>query len=339
MRITMRIFLSYASEDRMTAEEVYYALIAEGHDVFFDRDKSKLQTAGVFHKRIADEIGKADLLIFLISDHSIERGSYALSELELAKARWKHPKGHVVPVLFLGVALEKVPSYLKAANFLEPQGNVAAEVAQSVRTMHSPMPSGDAAGGTGRTPKNGPLKTLLWITVAVGLTLAAARLVPRTDPSPVPDPVTQPDPDQLAYACPELGKFVFNVALGTAYGGVRPRVIEREALPLYSGGDGYGFWIYRQGANVWRRYYFFAASSEMQEDLIPVPPDLYEQIVLEVNLELFKRYGGKGATRDPVRFGNDYVALIDQRVAEHNKANNSLPTETLREVCMRVAVN
>jgi len=34
----MNIFLSYASEDRDTAQAVALALRAQGHDVFFDRE-------------------------------------------------------------------------------------------------------------------------------------------------------------------------------------------------------------------------------------------------------------------------------------------------------------
>ena len=36
----MRIFISYASEDRRQVEEVALALLADGHEVFFDREIS-----------------------------------------------------------------------------------------------------------------------------------------------------------------------------------------------------------------------------------------------------------------------------------------------------------
>jgi tetratricopeptide (TPR) repeat protein len=122
----MRIFLSYASEDKDSAEQVYLALIASGHQVFFDR--ATLPPGGDFNSRIRQAIRESDLLIFLISPHSVARSSYALTELSFARDKWPHPLKSVLPVMLRETEFGSIPNYLKAVTVLEPQGNVAAEV-------------------------------------------------------------------------------------------------------------------------------------------------------------------------------------------------------------------
>jgi hypothetical protein len=46
----MKVFLSYASEDRQIAEEIQLALTGAGHNVFFDRES--LAPAGEFYSRL-----------------------------------------------------------------------------------------------------------------------------------------------------------------------------------------------------------------------------------------------------------------------------------------------
>jgi tetratricopeptide (TPR) repeat protein len=122
----MRIFLSYASEDKDSAEQVYLALIPAGHQVFFDR--AKLPPGGDFNSRIRQAVRESDLLIFLISPHSVARSSYALTELSFARDKWPHPLKSVLPVMLRETEFGSIPNYLKAITVLEPQGNVAAEV-------------------------------------------------------------------------------------------------------------------------------------------------------------------------------------------------------------------
>ena len=51
----MRIFLSYASEDRTRIEPIRLALVGQGHDIFYDREDLKpgeeVVTSGVFKLR------------------------------------------------------------------------------------------------------------------------------------------------------------------------------------------------------------------------------------------------------------------------------------------------
>ncbi|MGH7555618.1 MAG: toll/interleukin-1 receptor domain-containing protein, partial [Longimicrobiales bacterium] len=126
----MRIFLSYASEDRQIAEEIALALEGEGHDVFFDRTdlESGADYNAVIRKRVAD----ADLFLFLITPASIDEGSYTLTELRMAREKWAHPKERVIPIMLEPTALDRVPAYLRAVTILDPEGNVVAEVAAHV---------------------------------------------------------------------------------------------------------------------------------------------------------------------------------------------------------------
>jgi uncharacterized protein YjbI with pentapeptide repeats len=126
----MKLFLSYASEDHNVADQVQLALLAAEHNVFFD--KQSLPAAGDFHARIRAAIQASDGLIFLISPHAVDPGSYTLTELSFARERWPHPKGRVLPVLLPGVSIDRVPNYLKAATLLQPHGNVPAEIVAAI---------------------------------------------------------------------------------------------------------------------------------------------------------------------------------------------------------------
>lgn len=128
----MKIFVSYASEDRTTAEQISLAL-GTNHEVFYDR--ATLPAGGDFNTHIRKSIAECELFIFVISPESVHKGSYALSELEFAKDNWRHPSGHVLPVMVRSTDLSVVPNYLKAVTILEPVGNVAAEVAAEVEKM------------------------------------------------------------------------------------------------------------------------------------------------------------------------------------------------------------
>ena len=138
----MDIFLSYASEQAILAEEIQLALVGSGHNVFFD--KAALPPGGDFNARIRQAIDVSDGMVFLISPHSVEPGSYALTELEFAKKKWRHPSHGVLPVLTEPTDLEGLP-YLRAATYLKPVGNVAAEVAAAAEQMFRRAPQVEIA--------------------------------------------------------------------------------------------------------------------------------------------------------------------------------------------------
>jgi formylglycine-generating enzyme required for sulfatase activity len=126
----MRVFISYASEDRQSADEIHLALRGAGYASFFDRDE--LEAGADFHSRIASAVRRADVLVFLISPHSLAQESYAQTELNVARKTWPHPKGRLIPVRLRNTSLDSISPYLRSVALLEPAGNIAAEVVRAV---------------------------------------------------------------------------------------------------------------------------------------------------------------------------------------------------------------
>ena len=156
----MRLYIAYSSQDTKIAEQVQLALLADHHKVF--RDHTALTAGDDFDSRFREAISDTDLMIFLISPSSVRQGSYALTELGYARERWPHPKDHVLPVMVAPVPVPELPAYLQAVTILEPQGNIAAEVAQAVRARQH--------NGTEDPGKVLPsLRSLLSILVATAL--------------------------------------------------------------------------------------------------------------------------------------------------------------------------
>jgi hypothetical protein len=90
----MDIFLSYASEDKATAESITFSLRDRGHTVFLDRDHP---TAGEsFDQQIERAVNESDIFIFLISPDSIAEGRYTLTELKFARHKWRSPNNRVL---------------------------------------------------------------------------------------------------------------------------------------------------------------------------------------------------------------------------------------------------
>jgi tetratricopeptide (TPR) repeat protein len=129
----VKIFVSHASEQSELARTIEIALSGEGHAVFFDR--SSLPSGDEYHERIRRAIADSDLLIFLISPESLARGRYTLNELEFAEQKWRHPAGHVLPVMTSAIDVKSIPVYLKAVTLLQPQGDIPAAVVAAVSRM------------------------------------------------------------------------------------------------------------------------------------------------------------------------------------------------------------
>jgi formylglycine-generating enzyme required for sulfatase activity len=126
----MRIFLSYAKEDRVVADTVRLALQTDGHDVFFDRED--LPHGGEFHTRIRRAIERSGLVVFLVSPKSLDPGSYTLTEMSIAEKKWPTPDDRILPVLIEPVKLQDMPAYLTSVTFLETPGSIPGEVAGAV---------------------------------------------------------------------------------------------------------------------------------------------------------------------------------------------------------------
>ncbi|HEX6704502.1 MAG TPA: toll/interleukin-1 receptor domain-containing protein [Albitalea sp.] len=127
----MRIFISYSSHQRELAERLELALSADDrHEVF--RDRSDLAPGRPFDETLREAIENCDLLVFLVSPDSVAPGSYALAELGIAQRRWRHPGGHVLPVVVAPTPIAQIPAYLKAVTLLEPRGEVVAETLAAI---------------------------------------------------------------------------------------------------------------------------------------------------------------------------------------------------------------
>ena len=133
----MRIFISYSSKYRDLCDRLQLALEADGrHEVFVDH--SQLSPGQPFDTTLRQGIENCDLFVFLLSPESVAAGSYALAELSMAKARWRHPGGHVLPVKVAPLPKEAIPPYLRAVTILEPQGDLVAETVAAVERVRAP---------------------------------------------------------------------------------------------------------------------------------------------------------------------------------------------------------
>jgi TIR domain len=133
----VRIFISYSSRYRELCDRLQLALEADGrHEVFVDR--SELTPGQPFDQTLRDGIKTCDLLLFLLSPESVAPGSYALAELSMARQRWRHPGGRVLPVKVAPTPKEAIPPYLRAVTILEPLGDVVAETVAAVDAVRPP---------------------------------------------------------------------------------------------------------------------------------------------------------------------------------------------------------
>ena len=132
----MNVFISYASEQAATAEDIALALREEEHEVFFDR--SQLPGGNAYNAAIREAIQRCDLVVFLLSPESVAEGRYTRTELELAEEKWPSPVGHLLPVVVRPTDKTAIPPYLRAVVILAPQGNVAAEVVAAAERLSKP---------------------------------------------------------------------------------------------------------------------------------------------------------------------------------------------------------
>jgi formylglycine-generating enzyme required for sulfatase activity len=127
--LPMRIFISYASQDREPANSIYLALRDQGQRAFFDR--TDLPAGDEYHNRIRKAIQKSHLFIFLLSPNALDADSYTLEELSIAeKAGVK-----LLPVVLREPAMDQIPASIKNVTFHRPVGNLAASVAAEVHRI------------------------------------------------------------------------------------------------------------------------------------------------------------------------------------------------------------
>lgn len=133
----MRVFLSYASEQRPIAEHVCRLLESEGLDVFFDHED--LAAGDAYGARIRKSVERSHLFVFLVSRDSIARHSYARTELAIVETVPPRRRPQILPVLVEPVDLEQLPALIKPVTLLEPQGNLPAEVAARIGEVRNAL--------------------------------------------------------------------------------------------------------------------------------------------------------------------------------------------------------
>ena len=168
----MKIFLSYPAEERAVAERMNLALLAHGHDVFFDR--ADLAAGLEYDRAIARAVDESEVMIFLITPASVAAGRYTRTELHLAERKWPHPSGRVLPVLLRETPTEAVPAYLRAVNFLVPRGDVVAETAQEADRLARAVPLVSRARRILRS-RRGVVAVLIALVAAAAVWIAAPR--------------------------------------------------------------------------------------------------------------------------------------------------------------------
>jgi hypothetical protein len=141
----LRIFLSYASEEGSLAEQIYLTLCNSGHEVFFDR--TNLPPGQDFNPSILNAIRSSDLMVFLISPHSVQDGAYARTELRFARETWPNPAGRILPVMAAATEFSMIPAYVRAVTILMPEGNLPAEVAAAINDLAADRTPEDTLAG------------------------------------------------------------------------------------------------------------------------------------------------------------------------------------------------
>lgn len=131
----MKLFITYASDDRPIADELAVRLRTEGHVVFMDKDN--LPEAEGYDAAIREGIADCDVYVFLISPNSLKAGRYTLTEMKLARERFPNPHGRVLPVMIAPTPFSDVPAYLGAVTVLQPEGNIVAETVARIGEMRA----------------------------------------------------------------------------------------------------------------------------------------------------------------------------------------------------------
>ncbi len=173
----MKLFVSYPSDHREAVEPVVLSLRNGGHTVFFDRDD--LPPGQGYDEQIEAAIRSSTGMVFFLTPRSFAKGSYQLTELEVARKHWPSAHRRVLPVDLAGADLKSVPPYLKSVTVLQPKGNLAAEVSHAVAGLRR-SDWRRVAGPVG----------VVALAAAAAVAATYALLMPEDRPSPLPSALT-----------------------------------------------------------------------------------------------------------------------------------------------------
>jgi hypothetical protein len=129
----MKVFVSYAREDKDVAKQIYLALADENCEVFFDEDSI---LSGNFRNKIMSFIDKCDLFVFLVSKYSLRDERFVQAELSRIKKRFLSPNGKVIPVIVdKDVSIESLSQYdiyLTSNHVVSLPGDIVAKTVNAV---------------------------------------------------------------------------------------------------------------------------------------------------------------------------------------------------------------
>lgn len=201
-----------------------------------------------------------DRFVFCLTGSSLEEGSYALTELTFARARWEHPGGKVLTVVLDDTPLDEITPYLSATTVLRPVGNVAAEVAGHVARLEEIYPK------LQRTRKRLYSAMAIVVALAVG---AIAYVLANPQKTGL-----ELASDRLYSRLPERPGFRPRVYSQFGFGFLAPNAwqVEDMATP-------YGV----PDIDVIQRYTEAKAAIGLEFRLIPVQPNYINDFVAEVN--------------------------------------------------------
>ena len=126
----MKIFISYAKQQRHIAEDINAVLSARGHSVFFDR--KNLAPGLEYQTTIRRAVEDCEVFVFLISPESVADRRYTLTELGYRERKVTRTSGTLLPVVVKPTLLARIPAYLRTVTLQFPQGNLSAGVADAI---------------------------------------------------------------------------------------------------------------------------------------------------------------------------------------------------------------
>ena len=144
-----RVFVSYASQDRECAAQLHQWLVAEGHEVFLDRDPGNGIAVGEeWDKRLHERLRWADAVVCVVTSASVT-STWCTAEISIALSRGSR----VLPVLAEpGVGHPLLPCTQYADLTIDAAAGRAALVAALRRV--------DAVGGLGWPDDKSPFPGL-----------------------------------------------------------------------------------------------------------------------------------------------------------------------------------
>jgi len=129
----VRIFISYADEDRDVAKRILHSIKGRGHKVFFA--DAAIHAGSNYEQIIENEIKRSNIFLFLASSASLSEGRFTWTELRIAEDTRPVAENHVLPVILDETKVEELPAYLRSVSVLKPVGDVAAETAIAVQGL------------------------------------------------------------------------------------------------------------------------------------------------------------------------------------------------------------